>query len=351
MADCTETLCDAVLDAVSRRSPLRIAGAGSKSGYCGRDVDAAPLDVTGHRGIVDYQPDELVISARAGTPIAELNAALAARGQMLPAECPLFGGSATLGGSVACNASGPGRPWRGALRDSILGVQFINGRGELLRYGGTVMKNVAGYDVSRLHAGAQGTLGLITEVTLRVLPRPASDITLAYSTDCTTAIERMLSLSALPEPISGACWQAGTLYLRLSGSESTLSDFRRRQGGDAIDEGTPWDSLDTLATAPFADDAPLWRLSLAPGSAVTMPAPDVVDWGGAQRFYSGEQDATEMHATAELAGGRAQLWRGGDRRSEVNGPVPEAAQTLHRRLKSALDPFGVFNPGRVYGWL
>jgi len=351
MADHTDALCDAVREAVARRSPLRITGAGSKTGFFGRDVDAAPLDVGGHRGITDYQPDELVISARAGTPVAEMNAALAERGQILPAECPLFGGNATLGGSVACNASGPGRPWRGALRDAILGIQFINGRGELLRYGGSVMKNVAGYDVSRLHAGAQGTLGLLTEVTLRVLPRPASEITLAYSVDCHAAIERMLSISAVPEPISGACWNSGTLFLRLSGSESALSDFRRRRGGDAVQEAPPWDWLDTLSTAPFSGDAPLWRLSLAPGSGVTTPSPDVVDWGGAQRFYAGEQDATAMHAAAALAGGRAQLWRGGDRRSEVNGPAAEAAQTAQRRLKAALDPFGVFNPGRVFGWL
>ena len=231
MADLSAVLCDSVREAAESGSPLRIAGAGSKAGTFGRAIDATPLDVTGHRGITDYQPDELVITARAGTPIAELNAALLAHGQMLPAECPLFGGSATLGGSVACNASGPGRPWRGALRDCILGIQFINGRGECLRFGGQVMKNVAGYDVSRLQAGAQGTLGVITEVTLRVLPRPTAELTLSYSLDCQAALARMARLAALPGPLSGALWREGRLYLRLSGSETGNAAFVRRWAG------------------------------------------------------------------------------------------------------------------------
>lgn len=351
MPDLAEDLREAVLDAAARQSPLRIAGGGSKAGYFGRDIDASPLDVTGHCGIVDYQPDELVITARAGTPISELNSALATEGQMLPAECPLFGGAATLGGSVACNASGSGRPWRGALRDCLLGLQFINGHGELLRYGGQVMKNVAGYDVSRLHAGAQGTLGLITEVTLRVVPRPDHEITLAYDLDGQSAIHRMVSLAGLPEPLSGACWSRDTLYLRIAGSEAGVADFRRRRGGDLITRPAPWQALNTLDSAPFSRDLPLWRLSVAPASPLAAPVPDVIDWGGAQRLFAGEHDAKAMQDAAHEAGGRAQLWRGGDRRSEVNGPLGTVEQALQKRLKDALDPRRIFNPGRVFSWL
>lgn len=348
MADLSDELCEAVLNAITNRSPLRIAGAGSKNGYFGRDIEGTPLDVTGHRGITDYQADELVITARAGTPISEINTMLAEQNQMLPAECPLFGGAATLGGSVACNTSGPGRPWRGALRDSILGLKFINGKGEMLRYGGQVMKNVAGYDVSRLHAGAQGTLGLITEVTLRVTPRPPMQITLGYELDAPTAIQRMCALAALPGPLSGACWRANTLYLRLSGSTAGVNDFHHRQGGDLLCEGTPWQALDTLEMPPFAGKNALWRLSVAPSSPLAGPLPDVIDWGGAQRFFMGNSDPSAMHESARRTGGRAQLWRGGDRHSEVNGPISRVEKNLQQRLKGALDPAGIFNSGRIF---
>ena len=270
---------------------------------------------------------------------------------MLPAECPRFGGAATLGGSVACNASGPGRPWRGSLRDSILGLQFINGRGELLRYGGQVMKNVAGYDVSRLHAGAQGTLGLITEVTLRVVPRPEAQITLAYRNDARSALEHMLSLAALPEPLSGACWLDGALYIRVSGSQAGVADFHKRRGGDRVTQSAPWQALDSLNLAPFCGDQPLWRLSVAAGCSLSAPLPDVIDWGGAQRFFAGEHQPTVLRNLADSAGGRLQLWRGGDRRSEVNGPVSKTEQLLQQRLKDALDPHRIFNCGRVFSWL
>lgn len=351
MPDITRDLRATVVDAAARKAPLRLAGAGSKTGFFGRDIDAVALDVTGHSGILDYQPDELVITARAGTPISAINAALAEQEQMLPAECPLFGGAATLGGSVACNASGPGRPWRGSLRDSILGLQFINGKGELLRYGGQVMKNVAGYDVSRLHAGAQGTLGLITEVTLRVVPRAAAEITLAYRCDAPAAIEHMLSLAALPGPLSGACWLADTLYIRVSGSEAGVARFRKCQGGDLVTQQAPWQALDSLDLAPFCDDQPLWRLSVAPGCSLPAPLPDVIDWGGAQRFFAGEHQRTVLRNVADSVGGRVQLWRGGDRRGEVNGPLSKAEQLLQQRLKDALDPHRIFNCGRVFSWL
>jgi len=348
MADCSSELREAVLEAITGKSPLHIAGAGSKTGYFGREVRGTRLDVTGHHGITDYQPDELVISARAGTPMTQIHAALAEQNQMLPAECPLFGGAATLGGSVACNASGPGRPWRGALRDSILGLEFINGHGEILRYGGQVMKNVAGYDVSRLQAGAQGTLGVITAVTLRVVPKPAREITLAYTLPAAAAIARMVTLAALPGPLSGACWTGNTLYLRASGTADAVEDFRRSEGGEAVSDSAPWQALDTLDKAPFSGIAPLWRLSVAPSSPLTRATPDSIDWCGALRFFAGNHDPAAMHEAASAAGGRAQLWRGGDRRSDVNGPMSGAEKTLQQRLKYALDPSGIFNPGRLF---
>ena len=238
----------------------------------GRDCEAKPLEVSGHRGIVDYQPDELVLCARAGTPLRTLQDTLAEHNQVLPFDPPMFGGRATLGGTLACNLSGPGRPWYGSIRDATLGVKLVNGKGELLQFGGKVMKNVAGYDVSRLQAGALGTLGVITEINLKVLPRPESSITLAYEMDAATALATMNRRAVEPKPLSGACWFNGTLYLRLSGAASAVGKTASIWGGSACAETeTPWTGLREMDLPCFTGDAPLWpsgskRPESSPGS-------------------------------------------------------------------------------------
>ncbi|MFN2329927.1 MAG: glycolate oxidase subunit GlcE, partial [Chromatocurvus sp.] len=199
-----------------------------------------------------------------------------------------------------------------------------------------------------LHAGAQGTLGVITRVTLRVAPEPAMEITLGYALDAPAAIAHMVAVSALPGPLSGACWLEGTLYLRVSGAAAGVKDFRRRQGGDLVSDSQPWRALDTLNSPPFEGATPLWRFSVAPSSPLSGELPDVIDWGGAQRFFTGGHDPATMHDAARSVGGRAQLWRGGDRHSEVNGPLCSVERALQQRLRHALDPDGIFNPGRVF---
>src|SRR3990172_8477065 len=189
-ADISQKLADAVREAAANHALLAIQGNGTKAFYTGA-LSGTPLDVTGHRGIVSYEPTELVITARAGTPLAEIEAALAERGQMLGFEPPYFGEAATLGGTIACGFSGPRRPYAGAARDFVLGTKIVNGKGEILKFGGEVMKNVAGYDVSRLMVGALGTLGVLLEISLKVLPKPAREITLGFATTVDKAIATM----------------------------------------------------------------------------------------------------------------------------------------------------------------
>ncbi|GAB5450086.1 MAG: glycolate oxidase subunit GlcE [Halioglobus sp.] len=355
--DMADTLVEAVINAAAARQPLRIVGGNSKQLLMGRHCEATPLQVGGHRGIVDYTPEELVITARAGTPIAEIESTLAAEGQTLASEPPRYNGTGTLGGTLACNLSGPARPWCGALRDAVLGLRLIDGRGQHLRFGGRVMKNVAGYDVSRLQAGALGTLGVITEVSLKVMPRSEFTTTLAFATPAAQAIETMNRRAALPSPLNGALWHAGRLFLRLSGARSAVEQYAREWGGEQVSqEDAPWDSLREMQ-APLFDQAqdmqpPLYRLSV--GSATSLGTLDeqcVIDWCGALRWLTSEQELASVHNIAAAHGGHASLFRGGDRSGEVRAPLPSTQQALKHRLKQAFDPEAVFNPGRLYSWL
>jgi glycolate oxidase FAD binding subunit len=353
MSDCSDQIVDAVATAVERRQPVYIQGGNSKRDWLGRECHALPLDVSGHRGIVDYQPAELVLTARAGTPLEELRDVLAAEGQMLPFEPPVLSGSATLGGTLACNLSGPGRPWYGSIRDAVLGVQLVNGKAELLNFGGQVMKNVAGYDVSRLQAGAMGTLGVICQISLKVLPQSERIVTLAYELNAPEALKVMNSRAGEAGPLTGACWQDGMLYLRLAGAaeavQRTVSDW----GGQQLPrQSEPWEQLREFASPFFRGNDPLWRLSLASTAPLDTAADDtLLDWGGAQRWLRGAADFARMQETAAASGGHACLFRGGDRSGEVRQALDPIQQQLQGRLKKAFDPGSIFNPGRLYGWL
>ena len=348
-ADLTEPLRERSRAAADDGTPLAIVGGGTKD-FLGRITQAERFDVSGHRGIVTYEPTELVLSARGGTPLAEVNAALEAQGQMLAFEPPAHGEAATIGGTVAAGLSGPARPYAGAARDFVLGTRVLNGKGEVLRFGGEVMKNVAGYDVSRLMTGAFGTLGVLLEVSLKVLPVPGAVRTVAFDVSSEEAVERCNAWAAKPVPVTAACHDGERLHIRLSGTEGGVEAAARALGGETVDSDAFWTAL-REQTLPFftATGEALWRVSVPPGAGTMRIGGDVlVDWGGALRWLRTDAPADEVRTAAGRAGGHATLFRGGDRTCEVFHPLPPAVRRLHERLKAAFDPCGIFNPGRMY---
>jgi glycolate oxidase FAD binding subunit len=345
-------LCQRIADAAARKAKLRIRGGGSKDFYGGVPRGEA-LEVGGYSGIVAYEPKELVLTVRAGTPLAEVEKALAGERQMLPFEPPSFdagAGRASIGGTVASGLSGPRRPYTGAVRDFVLGTRIVNGRGEDLRFGGRVIKNVAGYDVSRLMAGALGTLGVLLEISFKVLPRPAAEATLAFELDADAAIQQANRWAGQPLPLSATAWQDGVLRVRLSGADSAVEAARARMGGvEVADAPAFWDALREHRLPFFAADRPLWRLSLPQASpAFALAHGQLVEWGGGLRWVSGELDPRAVRATVEKLGGHATLFRGGDKATGVFHPLQPAILKIHRRLKQSFDPAGVLNPGRMY---
>lgn len=354
MADQTAQLIEQVRAAAEAGRKLNIVGGGSKA-FMGRAVDqgSEQLSLAEHSGIVSYQPVELVLTARAGTRLSELKAALDEQNQMLAFEPPLFSDASTLGGTLATNQSGPGRPWWGSVRDHVLGVRLINGKAEHLRFGGQVMKNVAGYDVSRLQAGAYGGLGVISEISLKVLPKPAMQRTLVTSCSQTEALELMNKRSGEPKPITAATWYQGKLYTRLAGAASAVDAASKAWGSEELDNAEHfWTELANQRHGFFATEAPIIRFSINPKTPeLNIPGDNLIDWGGAQRWYAGEFDWNQMVSIAKHAGGQVMLYRGGDRTGEVLHPQLEPVQKLQQRLKASFDPAGIFNPGRAYSWL
>ena len=259
-------------------------------------------------------------------------------------------GRATIGGAVAAGLSGPRRPYAGSLRDFVLGTRIVNGKGEDLSFGGRVIKNVAGYDVSRLMAGALGTLGVITEVSFKVLPRPAAEATLAFELEEAAATEQANRWAALPLPLSGTAWQDGVLRVRLAGAPTAVAAAKAKMGGQELADAAPyWRDLRDQRLAFFAGPAALWRLSL-PQTAepLTGVGAQLIEWGGGVRWIRGDVDALTLRSSAERAGGHATLFRGGDRSGGVFHPLQPALAKIHRRLKDAFDPAGILNPGRMY---
>lgn len=338
-----------IRDAAATAEPLHIQGAGSKA-FCMPPIPGRPLHVTGLRGIVDYEPTELVVTVRAGTPLAELREILAVEGQMLAFEPPAFAATATVGGTVACGLSGPRRPFAGAVRDFILGVRCLNGKGEDLRFGGRVMKNVAGYDVARLMAGAYGSLGVLLEVAFKVLPCPEAETTRCRPLGMAAAIETMNRLAMQPLPLSAAAYVDGLLYVRFSGAAAavkaaarTCATMREVHNGEAF-----WRRLREQELDFFTRADPLWRLSLP--STAAMPAIHgdwLIDWGGALRWLSTDAPAHEVQAAATAAGGYATRFKGQQSGSSLP-PLPPALLELQRRLKLAFDPAQVLNRGVLY---
>jgi glycolate oxidase FAD binding subunit len=342
--DIGQALLEQVNQALNQGTPLRIQGSNSKA-MLGNPVAGEVLDTRSHRGIVSYDPTELVLTARAGTPLREIEAALHEAGQMLPCEPPHLGPEATLGGMVAAGLSGPRRPWAGSVRDYVLGTRVITGHGKLLRFGGEVMKNVAGYDVSRLMAGSFGCLGLLTEVSLKVLPRPRECLSLRLPMGSHQALAELAEWGQQPLPISAACHDGDALYLRLEGGEGSVQSARQRLGGETLDS-VFWSDLREQRLAFFSDPAPLWRLSLPNATGeLHLPGQQLIDWGGAQRWLKSSAPAQAIRDHLAKVGGHATCYAPG---AASSPPLPAALMRYHRALKQQLDPQGVFNPGRLY---
>ncbi len=346
--DLTQSLQRAVSEAVAQHTPLRIVGGNSKS-FFGREPQGKVLKLDQHQGVINYQPSELVITARSGTPLSAIEQLLAEHGQMLAFEPPYFGETATLGGAVACGLSGPRRPFTGSVRDFVLGCKMLNGRAEVLNFGGEVMKNVAGYDVSRLMAGAMGTLGILLEISLKVLPLPMRECSTFFELPPAEAMRLMLDLAAGKFPVSGLCYDGRGLMVRLSGLEKPVLAAVRQLGGDQQqDPDRYWRDLREQQSGFFQQQGELWRLSVPPATPeLSLAGAWLHDWGGAQRWLKSAEPAEAVFTATRQADGHALLFCGQDRSGEVFQPLPEKLRQLNRNLKKAFDPAAVFNPYRL----
>ncbi len=362
-----QALVERVRDARARRGVLRIRGSDTKAFY-GGEPRGEPLDLRALAGISRYEPTELVVTARAGTLLAELEATLAAEGQHLAFEPPRFaaGGAVdaaprggTVGGMVAAGLSGPARAAAGAVRDHVLGATLLNGKAELLSFGGQVMKNVAGYDLARLLAGSMGVLGAICEVSLKVMPQPAATATLRFELDQARALQQLNAWAGQPLPLHASAWWQGLLVLRLSGAAAAVAAAARTLGGEPVAPelaATFWEGLRDHRDEYFVDaqaavqaGATLWRLALPPTAPPLALAGDcLVEWGGAQRWLCSTQSAAAVRDATAAAGGHATQFRGGDRSAGVFAPLKSPLDRIHRELKRAFDPDNVFNQGRLY---
>ncbi|HSW26179.1 MAG TPA: glycolate oxidase subunit GlcE [Burkholderiaceae bacterium] len=350
-------LIDRVLTARDTRTPLCLRGHGSKDFY-GEAPRGEPLDMTPLAGMAHYEPTELVVTVRAGTPLAELEAALAAQGQCLAFEPPRFAGAGTVGGMVAAGLSGPSRAAVGSVRDFVLGAALLDGNGELLRFGGEVMKNVAGYDISRVLAGSLGILGPIVEVSLKVLPLPPARTTLRFEWREPRALQQLQQWAGQPLPLRASAWWNDMLVVQLAGAEAAVRAAVHSLGGERIEPAAAeqfWsdlrdqrDEFFSAAGDAVRDGATLWRLSLASTSPPLATAgAQLIEWGGALRWVVNQADAATMRALAAAHGGHATEFRGA-KRDGVFTPLPAALARTHQRLKARFDPAGLFNPGRLY---
>lgn len=358
------TVTDRIRAAAASYAPLRIRGGGTKDFY-GQSLDGDVLDVTPLSGITSYEPSELVVTVRGGTPLAALEAALAEKNQSLAFEPPHFGPRATVGGMVAAGLSGPARPSVGAVRDYILGATIVNGRGEVLVYGGQVMKNVAGYDVSRLMAGSMGTLAVLAEVSLKVLPVAPAEATLRFDLDETEALARLNQWGGQPLPLNASCWvnDGGqpVLYLRLRGAVAAVESACQKLGGQR--QANAAVAADWAAcrehTLPFFANPPswdlcLWRVSVPQTApALSLPHPQLIEWhGGLRWLWAPASAAPAIRARALALGGHATLFRAAsvsDKSVGVFQPLAAPVARIHRELRKQFDPAGIFNPGRLGG--
>ena len=348
----TQTLCEVVRQASEASRPLQIQGNGSKSFY-GPPGTGDKLSTSELSAIVAYEPSELFITARAGTLLSEVEATLDDANQILPFEPPHYGKQATIGGTVACGLSGPRRPYSFAMRDCILGTQLINGKGEHLTFGGQVVKNVAGYDVSRFMCGAMGTLGVITEVSLKTIPKPESEITLVYEHMFEQASDFMQRLLQTNLPVTASYYENNCLYLRFAGNENVIEKIKERLGGEQLDKSKQlWHSVKEQQRDFFESDKNLWRCMVPVNcGALSISGESVCEWNGGLRWYTSDDDIRSVMKITKSAGGYATLFRANSPLTHRFAEPAAALKKLHLKLKQAFDPDNILNPGRMYPWL
>ena len=353
MADRQLEIQQEITAAYADKTPLEILGSGSKRWY-GRKPAGKPLHLDGHTDIISYEPTELVMTARSGTRLSDIASALDEHGQRLGFDPPYFGEDATIGGTIACGFSGPRRPYAGSARDFTLGCRMVSGRGEVLRFGGEVMKNVAGFDVSRLLAGSLGTLGVLLDVSLKVLPHRIAEHTVVLEEGFYEAVRSMNHWAATPLPITAMASNGQRTFFRICGTPSSVQVTMQKLGGCILDDGLEfWKAVREHTLPFFQANTPLWRLSVPPAAAHPI-VPSTADedwfigWGGAQRWLKTGLTPETIFAAAAKAGGHATLFRGGDRSGDVFTPLPKPLALLHQRLKSEFDPKDILNPGRMY---
>lgn len=348
MTDHRNEIASTIQDAYQQHKSLYIAAGNSKQFY-GRDIQAESLSLAGHTGIIEYEPSELYITARSGTTLQEIQETISQQNQILPCEPPQFASTATIGGVIACGLSGPRRINAGSVRDCILGTEIINGKGEYLHFGGRVMKNVAGYDVSRLMCGALGTLGALMTITLRLLPKPADEETLVLTLDEKNAIDLMNQWANTPIPISATFYDGKELYIRLSSSSSAIEACKSKIGGEVLNDSEKfWHSIKEHSHEFFNNNKLLWRISVPPNTkAINISGDSAIEWNGALRWYITDDNETAIRTEAERVGGTANLFNG-KITEQVFHPLSETSMKLHKKLKQVFDPAGILNPGKMF---
>jgi glycolate oxidase FAD binding subunit len=341
--------CARITEAHAASRPVRLRGAGTKDFY-GEHCEGEILDLRHYNGVVDYDPSELVLTARCGTPLSSIQSLLAQHQQYLAFDPPAFGGDPTIGGIVAAGLSGPQRVRAGAVRDFVLGAVLLGFDGELLQFGGKVMKNVAGFDVARLLCGSLGFLGPILEVSLKVLPLPRAQQTLCFEMTADEALGAFNRWAGKPLPICASAWLDDRAWIRLAGAPSALRAARQQLGGEIVEADSAsswWQSVRDQTQAFFRGASSLWRISLpARTPPLTLAGSPLIEWGGALRWYAQDLPASSVREIAVAADGTALHWRGGTAGQRFH-PLSASVLNIHRQLKARFDPHRIFNRGRL----
>ncbi|MGB1800590.1 MAG: glycolate oxidase subunit GlcE [Gammaproteobacteria bacterium] len=347
--DKSNELAALVVDAISNKRVLNITGGNSKAFY-GRKAEGEVITTSEHSGVTNYEPGELVITARAGTRLNEIESLLKSKNQRLVFEPPHFSDTATLGGAIATGINGLCRPWSGSARDSVLGVKMINGQAEILSFGGEVMKNVAGYDISRLMTGSLGTLGILLEVSLKVLPLSEKTETIIIDCNDANVIQRCVEINKQFLPVTAMTYYNKQLYIRLSGNAASVDAAVKQLEGDVNEAKDFWNSIKEQTHSFFNQAGTLWRISVPPAASwmKELSGEWLIDWAGAQRWFISDMEVEDIRKKVKAANGHATIFRNDNNADDVFQPLTSAQLHIHRMIRKAFDPNNVFNSGRLY---